>query len=114
MLQVNAPSLRRPANDLRKVIHGRRARGAALWGQHARGIRLIGAQIGKLLLVVFVHYELRCESVDGDSYAAICRILKIFLVEQLRFDESMVLLYGLVQAPLARLQGGTALHLIER
>ena len=101
MLQINAPPLRRPPNNLRKVIHGRRARGAALWGQHAGSIRLVGTQIGKLLLVIFVHYELWCESIDGDSYAAICRILKILLVEQLRFDEAMVLLYGLVQAPLA-------------
>lgn len=51
--------------------------------------------------MVFVHYELRCESVDGDGYAAIGRILKILLIEQLRFDKAMVLLYGLVQAPLA-------------
>ena len=65
-------------------------------------------------MMIFIHYELWCESIDGDSYAAFGRILKILLVEQLRFDEAMVLLYGLVQAPLARLQGGTALHLIER
>ena len=83
MLQINAPPLRRPANDLRKVIHCRRARGATLWGKHAGGIRLIGAHTGELLLVVFVHYELRCESIDADSYATIGRILKILLVEQL-------------------------------